>query len=473
MWLLFFLMRYIVLHDAHLGHHVSFSGSVFDPYLLVQGVKVFFITHTINVLFFIFVYDFILKKILHKEIPDIVFQIISVIVYITAILLIASNVSSKSVATMFTAMGGIGIMIGLGIQRLILDAFSGLALNMDRAFKIGDYIEIQNGSRSYAGNIVKLGWRFVTIVDEGEYLFVVPNSILSGSVVISYVSSNRISELEAVYYFHPNESYNLVSEIINNAFASVAARGYILKDPVHLVRFSRIEPERGMRIKIYYYGEDVFKRPPKFSASKLRNFVNAAVSRHITSAGMLFYDSNEKIKQTNKYRLDEKEVCFNLINNLPLLYGLEPEEKEYVSNRMKIKFYSKGMNIIEEGDEGDSLFILRKGFCSIKIHNEKEEKVVAIMDPGDFFGEMSLLLGEKRSATVVAETDVAFYEIKKEDFSHLLNSNERLYETFARFALSRVQLNKDTLRKSNLPQEEKHHLHLAEITQRIKSFFTQ
>lgn len=77
-------------------------------------------------------------------------------------------------------------------------------------------------------------------------------------------------------------------------------------------------------------------------------------------------------------------------------------------------FFSAGSFIISEGDFGDSMFAIVSGEVSVTLHDRRgDEHGVASVMPGDIVGEMSILTGMRRRATVVARTDVAAIEITK------------------------------------------------------------
>ena len=76
-----------------------------------------------------------------------------------------------------------------------------------------------------------------------------------------------------------------------------------------------------------------------------------------------------------------------------------------------------GATLVREGDPGDALCIIAEGSVEVRTHG----RVVAEMTAGDFFGEMSLIDGKPRSATVVAVDDVVLFILSSSDFESLLN----------------------------------------------------
>ncbi|MEO8668561.1 MAG: cyclic nucleotide-binding domain-containing protein [Bauldia sp.] len=93
--------------------------------------------------------------------------------------------------------------------------------------------------------------------------------------------------------------------------------------------------------------------------------------------------------------------------------------------------YQKGDSLIREDDLGESMFALIGGEVEVSVHDRGKERHVATVSAGQIVGEMSLLTGARRSASVVAVTEVTAIEIPKSALQPILNSSPILYEHFA------------------------------------------
>jgi CRP-like cAMP-binding protein len=113
-----------------------------------------------------------------------------------------------------------------------------------------------------------------------------------------------------------------------------------------------------------------------------------------------------------------------LLESVPVLSTLSPEIRTQIADRSKIAEYGAGEFIVRQGDQGDSLYIIRTGSCGVYItKDEKQENKIATINSGEFFGEMSLLTGEPITATVRAMVDTTVIVIDKANFSIILNDN--------------------------------------------------
>jgi CRP-like cAMP-binding protein len=94
--------------------------------------------------------------------------------------------------------------------------------------------------------------------------------------------------------------------------------------------------------------------------------------------------------------------------------------------------------IVRQGETGDSLFILAEGLLTVDIRDpEGREIEVARLEPGACFGEMSLLTGEPRSATIRAATDSVVYEIRKEHLRPFMEKNEAVVKRLSELMADR------------------------------------
>ena len=106
-----------------------------------------------------------------------------------------------------------------------------------------------------------------------------------------------------------------------------------------------------------------------------------------------------------------------------------PQDVEKLANIVEIRQCKAGTRIIVEGDEGDEMFIINKGRVNVlKKTSYDDEYTVANLNAemGAFFGEIGLMDADKRSATIVADTDCEFLVISRDRFIELGNEHPNL-----------------------------------------------
>jgi glutaminase len=121
------------------------------------------------------------------------------------------------------------------------------------------------------------------------------------------------------------------------------------------------------------------------------------------------------------------------IADYELFEGLSGDELATISAMLRRRSYREGETIIEFGDEARELFILARGTVSVMITLESGgKKRLATFSAGMAFGEMAVLDGARRSAVVVADTDVECDLLTVEDFQRLIDSHPRIKITLLR-----------------------------------------
>ncbi len=133
-------------------------------------------------------------------------------------------------------------------------------------------------------------------------------------------------------------------------------------------------------------------------------------------------------------------MSHELLKNLPLFGDLDDEELVEIWNHVQTRSYKKSNIILFEEDSGDSLFIIKDGKVKItRLSEEGREVILSILGEGEFFGEMSILDGEARSANVIALADSEVFVLKRQDFINILTSNPQIAITLLEELAARIR----------------------------------
>lgn len=129
--------------------------------------------------------------------------------------------------------------------------------------------------------------------------------------------------------------------------------------------------------------------------------------------------------------MDEQESrrIYKLLKDVDFLYKLSVEEVNIIMKRFKRIALKKGAVIIKQASAGDSFFVIAEGKLAVWMKRLDRKKVfIEHLFEGDYFGEMSLLTGEKRNATVIAEEESVIYKLSKNDFKRILVKNPAIID---------------------------------------------
>lgn len=144
-----------------------------------------------------------------------------------------------------------------------------------------------------------------------------------------------------------------------------------------------------------------------------------------------------------------------ILKKVPIFRMLSKENIDFIVERLKFKTFSKDETICKIGDPGVEMYIVISGKVKICIYggDGKDEQIVATLNPGDYFGEMALLTGEPRSASVIAMEDSETFMLHKTDFDVILEKFPSISLSIGKIVSKRLR---DTLQKAtSMPQNKK------------------
>ena len=125
------------------------------------------------------------------------------------------------------------------------------------------------------------------------------------------------------------------------------------------------------------------------------------------------------------------------IRKVPFFASLSPSALDQLESRVNLITYKKGDIIFNEGEIGNSLYIIRSGFVKVSKKQEDTEQIIAYISHGNYFGEMALIEDEKRSATISAFTKTEVIQVLKDDFNDLLDKDSEMSEKIKEIIIER------------------------------------
>jgi CRP-like cAMP-binding protein len=176
------------------------------------------------------------------------------------------------------------------------------------------------------------------------------------------------------------------------------------------------------------YWIDDFQLDDRFD-SEVRSLVWYALHR----AGMEipFPSLNVNMTEMNQDRyqrkLDEDYARrVDALSRVDVFRALDAQKIDRLARRLRQAIFGPGEVILRQGDPGDSLYVVHSGSVAVPVDLPGAPREVATLTAGQFFGEMSLMTGESRAATVVAKTDVECYVVEKDAFQQILQEKPEL-----------------------------------------------
>jgi small-conductance mechanosensitive channel/CRP-like cAMP-binding protein len=362
--------------------------------------------------------------------------------------------------------------VAFSLQDTLGNVMGGLALQMERTITVGDWVRIGTDE----GRVTEIRWRQTSIETRNWDTIVIPNSVLMRSqVTLMGHRTAQPRQQRRWVYFNVDFRY-APSEVI--AAVETALRTepieFVAREPAPhclLVDFRESYGHYAAR----YWITDLAPTDPTDSVVRHRIYFalkRAGVPLSIP-AHMLFLEENDETRRARKRNEEITRRC-EALHRCELFAALTDEERAELATHLNVAPFVRGEVITKQGAVAHWLYIMRKGEAEVRVAvpNTGLSQHVANMHEGDFFGEMGLLTGEPRSATIIALTDVECYRLDKENFHAILQRRPEVAQDLAHvLALRRVELDAIV---GELTDEAKRqrmsHLH-NDLLGRIRNFF--
>lgn len=377
-----------------------------------------------------------------KPMPRLLTSLFNWFVIIFAALVITTSVFNKDAGTLLAAGGIVGAGLAFALQRIIMDAFSGLVLDFEYNFKEGDWVKLANGK---PGRIVGTTWRHVKVVTIDRNLLVIPNSMFATEVYENYSSpSNVYLDIVNVTMDH-QVPVKHAERIMRGAIMSIDE----IEDKLSCFAYAEKVTEGGVVYALCYPVGDMS------GWRRRRHLVIEAVSEKLHQSGLKFSETLGEYaisKAVKKFESLKFNVCIEILKTVEIFSILTEKEIKKLAKNIEQHEIEEGEVIINEGDQSNSLFVVGEGVIEVYTTTSSKdgeiENILGTLGPGAYVGDRALLLGEKRSASVRAKSNVLVYEITKDDFMPICKSRPMLMEKLSEVMAIREQQNMLTLKSA-------------------------
>src|SRR5215831_211737 len=155
-----------------------------------------------------------------------------------------------------------------------------------------------------------------------------------------------------------------------------------------------------------------------------------------------------------------QEMTLDAIRSVPLFGSLDDEAATNLRNLLRVSVVASGANLFRAGDQGDAMYLFENGRVEITITDEDQKRIVlAELAQGDFFGEMAIIDGKKRSADATVTEQARLAVLSREDFLRFIHDNpivalEMLSATFSRLRRTDRLLQQRVSRNVNVVYEK-------------------
>ena len=403
-------------------------------------------------------------------IPKFIREMTTGVLLLAAALLVLEYGYGKHVPGLLAASGVIGIILGFALQDSLGNIIAGFALQFGRPFAVGDWLLI-DGRHVRA---VEINWRSTRFVTSDAVQLDMPNQQLVRQALINFHGgeSRHAMRLEiGVDYDVPP---NKVKDLLHRAAAS--AEGVLTEPPPRV--FLKDFGESALIYEVCFWLDD--HRLHGVAADAVRT--NIWYALHRQRIKVPYPIRHVQLERPRKPRHDpqltyEEQRALStrdLLRAQPVFRSVGDEHLRLLVAKSAVHHYGRGEMIIREGTEGASMFVLITGEARVSVLQTGEPTWIASLRGGDCFGEMSLLTGEKRSASVRAVIDCEVMEITKPVFAEIVALDAQLLPGLSELLANRQMQTEDIMeaaaqQPAMLAAKEQEYR--AGFLHKLKSFF--
>ena len=366
-----------------------------------------------------------------SEIASLLKTVVSIIVYIVAFFIIfQSQYPNVQLTPLFTGSTIIGIVVGLALQDTLGNLFAGIALQADQPFQLGDVVSISNRG---VGVIEGVSWRGVKIRTFQNKLLVMSNSVMGKETIEVAPRDNLNANLvffNTLYINSPSRTIQIVRDAVRHV-------ENVSQKIRPIVRIRNLG-DNGIDWEVKYWAEDYtkFQETDALIRQRIWYVFNREKIDFAFPTRTIFIEPKPVETTLDEYLSSTGEQ----LSAIPIFAPLSDDELEKLAEASKSRVYAPGEAIVRRGQEGNSMFVIVRGSVDVQILHGSETKTINTLRVNAYFGEMSLLTGEPRSATVVAVEETEVVQINKSALKPIFEANSELVRSICKLVEERRML---------------------------------
>lgn len=346
--------------------------------------------------------------------PVLLESVMAVVLYGFGVSFIAHRWFAVELTPFLATSAVLGAVVGLALQDTLGNLFAGIALHTEEPFRVGDWVKMGEAE----GRVLQVSWRAVRLLTWYGDTVTVPNNEAARHSVRNFSAPaephSRTLVIGASYHTPPNKVLSILQQLVDQVELMV-------KQPAPALRvFGYSDQSIQYEIRYYVARYEDYRR--------VEGEIYRLIWYHFRRHGIEipFPVRNVYLHQPAAREIPEEAPAARLertLRGIDVFRPLSDDELRAAIASFRQLHYATGERIIGEGEPGDSFFVVDRGEVEVSKKLAGKSRALARLMEGQFFGEMALLTGEARSATVVAASDVDVFRLDKAGFEKILAAN--------------------------------------------------
>ncbi len=370
----------------------------------------------------------------------------------------------SSVVTTSAVLTGI---VAFSMQDTLGNILGGLALQLDRSIRIGDWVRIDDVN----GRVTEIRWRYTAIETRSRETVIVPNSALMRTrfaVIGARSDTSMLWRRSVGFSLTAGSGMRNIGTILEDAVVN-ADIAHVAADPPPSCVLMELLPDGGNYVLRYWLTNPQFDDVTDSAvrvhcqAALLREGIRVAIpteEHFVIKENDAFRSARDATEQRNRISALKKVDIFRTLDDAELA--------ELASHLVHAPFVA-GDVMTRQGAVAHWLYLIVKGEAEVWVQGTQGARtLVSTLSDGHVFGEMGMMTGEPRRATVIAKSDFDCYRLDKEGFRHILTARPDIAAEISHVLVDRELTLAQQKALVDQPEPAKRR---ADIVARIREFF--
>lgn len=377
---------------------------------------------------------YFLGRIKKRHVPPILRKAGILTAYFISAMVILRSCLNLDVTSLVATSAVVSFVVGLASQDLLGSILAGIVIGVERPIVRDNWIHIND----LEGRVVDITWRRTLLKTRDGDFVLLPNSEVMKKTILNHTLPDKLHRVTlkvGVHYRHPP------NQVKNAMMAAASHCPYVLASPepsVFLEEFG--DSSINYRLNAWIRAYDKLEQ--------IRDQINTHIWYQFKRRGIeipfpIRTVVRPRPQKAPQEAMEEKiKRIMPLLEKTPFFETVPSDELWEIARRLKMGSYGAGEVLVRQGASGRSMFMIISGKAKVLAGTGAGQKhLVARLDRGDIFGEMSLLLGQPRNATVQLEEDSELIEFSPGLFKDMIERHSGLLEHLSALVESRQSEN--------------------------------
>jgi small-conductance mechanosensitive channel/CRP-like cAMP-binding protein len=344
-------------------------------------------------------------------IPKFLRELVALVIFLIALLLVLSigYNAERELRGLLATSGAAAIILAFATQNLLGGVIAGMSLQISKPYKVGDWLQL--GERF--AEVMEINWRSTRFRTNDAIYLDIPNNEIVRQTIVNLHYPQQLHAMRIVIGVDYNTPPNKVKDALLHA--TLQAEG-VQKDPVPKVFLKDFNDFAiHYEIKFWMLSHQAYND----ICDAIRTNIWYELKRQKITIPFPIRTLEINRKAAVKPQ-EEHGQARTILESEPLFACLTDAQLDELIHGSRTLRFGRGEKIIEQGAEGSSMFVLLHGAAQVSVSQNGTMIRVGALRMGDSFGEMSLLTGDRRTATIRAEDDCEVLEINKRSMAAVL-----------------------------------------------------